>query len=131
MPLALKLLKLAIDYDAAACERLRSESTLPMLSQVRLLARIIGHLAKERPKLMYRAALTNDGPCFVANFEQLSLHGKRRSWSLMGARVEHERSRGLAGSPTRRRPLQGNFPALHPFRRRQLSRLSSPSKRAL
>jgi hypothetical protein len=75
MPLALKLLKVGINYDSTTWKRLRLGGRLHMLSQTLLLARIIRILSGRFPKLgpMYLAILVRDARCFIAGFEQLFL----------------------------------------------------------
>lgn len=75
MPLALKLIKLATEYDETTWDSLRSGSMLHMLGQARLLARIIHALNGKRPSLgcLYFAAWHGDGQAFAINFERLYL----------------------------------------------------------
>jgi hypothetical protein len=73
IPLALKLSKLAIEWDSAEWRRLCSTGLLNMLGQARLMAGIIAHLNGERPKLggLYRAVVFRDGVSFVHHFDHL------------------------------------------------------------
>ena len=73
MDFALRVSKLATEYKESDWTCLRSSCLLHMLGQARLLARIIGMLKGVRPKLsgLSCAALTQDGRCFAAHFDEL------------------------------------------------------------